>query len=589
MFIIILLISILFLILFDLVTIDIAALIMLAALVITNTITVEEAASGFGNPAVLTIVFMFIISEALTASGIIHHISTTLYRVSKKSFIVSIIILLLAVGLLSGFVSNTAIVTISIPLLIKISYIFKISPSRILLPFSWIAIVGGTTTLIGTSTNLIIYSLAKTHGIEGISMFTLFPLGIILIITTIAYILLFPIKFIPPRTQPYEPLTNKYGIASNFITELKVPSYSSLIGKTVISEKIRSDFGVTVISIIRNKERIAVDLRSTPIREEDILVVIGPPESIILFRDYYRLLLLTDIKLRDTELSNGTSILAELQLSPTSELIGKTIKEINFRKRFGVFVLALKHTGKLISNKLANVPLAMGDTLLVYGPRRQVEALVTTPDFISLHEIPLVIHLGSKWWIAPFTLLAIIAAISIKIVTIFEAFLIGVLILITTKRLTPARAYHSVNWQVIFMIAAFLPLGIAVEKTELDKQIANFVTTTFHTNDPLSLLATTFLITTLLTEIVSNNSAAIIMFPISIKFAELSGASPLPFIIAVAFAASLSFLTPIGYQTNAMVQAPGGYKPSDYLIFGLPLKIITTLVSIYTIPKIWPF
>ena len=575
---------------FEWLPIDVVALTCLALLLLFDLVTPEEAIAGFGNTAVITVMMMFVLSEALTHSGVISKLGHRIASMSGSSYWIAGVALLLVCGVLSAFVSNTATLAILMPLGIQLAKHFDVSTSKVLLPLSYISIVGGTCTVIGTSTNLIVSSLAVEHGLAEIGMFEFLWLGGLLFLIGLVYVVLVPLRFLPDRRAP-ESLTSKYELEA-FLTELEISEGSKLVGRTVLNRRISERFRLNVLQILRKGATIGTDLRVTELEAGDRLIVRGAMRDIVGFREQYGLLMLTDIKLSDELLTDQKNILAEVQISPVSRLVDLTIREIDFRRRFGCFVLALNRTGEVIRDKLTSIPLRNWDTLLVFGPRSRVEALFQLEDFVSLEEVNIRLHLPRNWWLATVTIPVVVVAASLGFVSILEAAILGAVAMVVTRTITIQQAYQSINWTVIFLLAAILPLGTAMENTGLNTVIADLFTGLgaglSEGGSTFVVLSIIYLTTTLLSEAVSNNSTAVLMVPIALSTANSLGHDPKAFLMTVAFAASASFLTPMGYQTNAMVFGPGGYRFSDYLLWGLPLKIIFWIVSVALIPYIWP-
>ena len=571
---------------FDWLPIDLVALSCLGLLLLFNLVTPEEAISGFSNPAVITVMMMFILSYGLTHTGLINKFGHRIARMSGSSHWYGSTALMLIAGVLSAFINNTAALAIFMPVAIQLAQHFRVSPSKLLLPMSYISIVGGTCTLIGTSTNLLVSSLATRYGLEPIGVFEFMGLGSVLFVIGAIYVFLVPMRYLPPRSV-ISSLTRKYRLTA-FLTEVMVPDGSALIGQTVLDARISERFNLNVLEILRGEQRISVDLRNTQIESGDQLIVRGQMENIISLKEQYDLLLLTDTKLRDTDLSDENNILAEIQLSPVSRLVGETIKEIDFRRRYGCFILALNRTGEILRKKLADIGLKQWDTLLVFGPRSRVEALYALDDFLPLQELDLKLRLDRRWWVAVLIIPIVVLLAAVGVMSILKASILGFVVLVIAGSVTIQQAYKAINWTVIFLLAAILPLGIAMEKTGLAEQIGRGIADVGQGYGPLVVLSLVYLATALLSEIVSNNSTAVLMVPIAATTAQSIGADPKPFIMAVAFGASASFLTPMGYQTNAMVYGPGSYRFLDYVKFGAPLKIIFWLITTWMIPIFWP-
>ena len=567
---------------------DVTALTVLGLLLLFGLVTPEEAIAGFSNPAVVTVMMMFILSHGLVESGVINRIGYRISHISGESPWRAIITLLVVSGVLSAFINNTAAVAIFMPLAMMIARHYKLSPSRILIPLSYVSIAGGTCTLIGTSTNLLVSSLAVEAGMEPFGVFELTAFGGLLFVVALAYNLLVPMRTLPPRAA-VDSLTNKYSMGP-YLTELRVPSTSPLVASTVLEKGISERFNLNVLEIIRGNQKISQDIRNTELQAEDVLLVRGAMEDIVALRGHYGLLLLSDTKLEDASLTDATNVLAEMQVAPQSQLAGRTLREIDFRKRYGAFVLALNRTGELIRNKVAFIPLKPWDILLTFGPKSRIEGLgQQQDDFIPIGELDLKIRLTPRWWVPVAVIPVVVLLAALGIFSILKAAILGVVVMLVTRSLTIQQAYRSINWTVIFLLAAILPLGVAMVKTglaaTLGEQIARF-------GEPLGsvgVLAIIIVTTALMTEVVSNNSAAVLMVPIALYVAGALGVDPKPMIMGVTFAASMSFMTPIGYQTNTMVYGPGAYRFTDYLRAGVPLALVGWVMAVLLIPVIWPF
>ncbi len=572
---------------FDWAPIDVVALSCLAMLLLTNLISANEAIEGFSNPAVITVMMLFILSYGLTHSGLLNKLGLKIAQLAgAKAWGASAALVLIA-GVLSAFINNTAALAIFMPVAIQLARHYQFSPSKILLPLSYVSIIGGTCTLIGTSTNLLVSGVAsERYGMEPFGVFEFFGLGAILFVIGSIYTLLVPMRFLAPRADSSS-LTKKYRL-SNFLTELRIPAGSPIIGMTVVEAHISERYQINVLEILRDKSRIAQDLRSRPLLEGDVLIVRGEMEGIVNLRTRYGLLLLTDVKLEDTDLADENNILAEIQLSPSSRLTGSTIKEIDFRRRYGCFVLALNRTGEMIREKLTSIPLRSWDTLLVFGPRIRVEDLYSQDDFVPLQELNLRLRMPKRWWVSLVIIPIVVIIAATGLMPILKVSILGAVALILTRAITIQQAYDSINWTVIFLLAAILPLGTAMQNTGLDQILGKGIANLSTGYGPVVVLALIYLVTALLSEVVSNNSTAVLMAPVAVTAAANLGIDPKPLLMAVAYAASASFLTPMGYQTNAMVFGPGSYKFTDYLKFGAPLKIAFWLISVWLIPVFWP-
>ena len=571
--------------------IDVTALLVLGLLLALGLITRSEGLSVFSNPAVITIECLFVMSYALQKSHVLEYVIININKIIDQSQALGMAVYLFCIGIASAVVNNTAIVAIFMPVTIRLADKYNISPSKVLIPLSYAAILGGTLTLVGTSTNLIVNSVLVVSTGESLGMLEFAKFGIIKFVVGLIYIFTIGHKLLPSRVAKSSSITD-YSL-DGYLTEFKINENSPLCGRTLLDRKINENYDVIVLDVLRGGEIITSNLRSLILKEGDVLFVKGSFENFQRLKEIENLALLTDEKLTQKELEQEDHILAECLVTDNSELIGQTLQEANFRRTFGSFVLAIRREGEVIRRKLTQFILKPFDTLLVYGPKDRINQLSSREGFIVLGKVDASLDSHPLWWLSIFTILFAVIMAIFKIIPIVVGVILGVIALLLARVITPNEAYSSIHWQVIIVIAAFLPMGAAIQKTGLDKDIGLFITniiTMFPDHlIPYILLAVIYLITMLLTEIASNVATAIIMTPITLKLAEQASYEPLPFIFAVCYAASASFITPVGYQTNLMVFGPGGYKYSDYIKVGLPLGLILWIVSVIVIPMIWEF
>jgi di/tricarboxylate transporter len=417
-------------------------------------------------------------------------------------------------------------------------------------------------------------------------MFEFLPVGIVYFTVGMAYNALL-VRWLPDRGDSSN-LTSKYEL-SPYLTEVRVPASSRLVGRTVVDERISDRYHLNVLEIVRGDERISYQIRATPIRADDILIVRGTMGDILSFKEQLGLLLLSDTKLTDSELSDRDNVLVEVQLSPMSTLEGQSLKEVDFRRRFGAFVLALSRAGEVIREKLALIPLKAWDTLLVFGPRRTVDQLQRSDDFLPLQEMDLRLRLHRRWWLHVGTLAGVVIAATLFEVPILAAALAGVVLLLASRTVRVQRVYRSVHWSVFFLLAATIPLGLAVERAGIAEAVGRWIGDRGELGGPWVALALLYLATMILTEVLTNASCAVLMVPVALSTAAVLGVDPKPFLMAVAFAASNGFITPIGYQTNAMVYGAGNYRYRDFLAAGIPLNLVFLVLGSVLIPIVFPF
>ena len=571
--------------------IDVTALVVLGLLLIFGLVTPDESLSGFSNPAVITIGCLFILSYALQKSHVLEYVIININKIIDKSQSLGMAAYLFSIGIASAVVNNTAIVAIFMPVTIRLADKYNISPSKVLIPLSYAAILGGTLTLVGTSTNLIVNSILVESSGVSLGMLEFAKFGVIKFIIGLIYIFTLGYKLLPSRIAKSSSISD-YSL-DGYLTEFKVNADSPLNGKTLLDRKINENYDVIILDVLRQGEIIASNLRNLTIQEGDVLFVKGSFDNFQRLKEIENLALLTDEKLTQEELEQEDHILAECLITDNSELIGQTLQESNFRRTFGSFVLAIRREGEVIRRKLTQFVLKPFDTLLVYGPKDRINQLASKEGFIVLGKVDASLDSHPLWWLSIFTILFAVTMAIFNIIPIVVGVILGVIALLLARVITPNEAYSSIHWQVIIVIAAFLPMGAAMQKTGLDTIISSAIGSfiNFFPTEliPFLLLAAVYFITMVLTEIASNVATAIIMTPIALTLSAQFGFDAKPFIFAVCYAASASFITPIGYQTNLMVFGPGGYKYFDYVKVGLPLALILWIVSVMIIPMIWPF
>ncbi|HIA23193.1 MAG TPA: SLC13 family permease, partial [Candidatus Marinimicrobia bacterium] len=353
---------------------DVTALVVLIIFLVIGNLTLEEAISGFSNQAVITIAVLFILSHALQKSGILEYGVVRLNKLTERSKLLGLTVFLITVAFASAFVNNTAIVAIFIPLTIRLAQKYNLSPSKLLIPLSYIAIMGGTLTLVGTSTNLLVNSIyVNTTMAEPLGMFEFSRYGIFILLIGLLYII-FAVPFILPSRTVTSSLTQSYHMGG-YLTELKVAEESPLVGRTFMERSINKNYDITVLDIIREGMVISKNIRNTIIHPGDVLFVRGSLENFLRMKEVEKVTMLTDEKLTQAELIHDDNTLVECLLTQQSELVGKSLMEINFRRRFGSFILAIRREGAILRRKIAHVMLRAFDTLLVYGPRDKIKEL----------------------------------------------------------------------------------------------------------------------------------------------------------------------------------------------------------------------
>tara|TARA_B100000315_G_scaffold260765_1_gene325007 strand:- start:20922 stop:22715 length:1794 start_codon:yes stop_codon:yes gene_type:complete len=576
---------------FEIFTIDVTALGLLALLLLLGFLDIEEAIIGFSNKAVLTVAAMFVLSQALVKTGFLSFFADKLSKLGGAKKWLAFGLFLLTASIISGFINNTATVAIFIPLAIQLAKKFRISPSKILIPLSYAAIYGGTLTLIGTSTNLLVSSMVENKGYEPLGMFEFIGIGFIFLVAGTLYNLFVVQKILPSRIG-ISSLMKSYHMSS-YLTEFKIGEASSMIGSTCIDRDISHKYDITILSVIRDHVRFDKNVSSLELKEGDVLLARGTLDNFIKFREEEKVLLLTDVKLNSAELTGDDSVIVEGLVSPGSSLIGMNLNDVDFRKKFGGFVLAIRREGKMLREKIARIVLHFADTLLIFVPKSKLGMLNNNPDIAILQEYDITIHKTKFWWVIIALIPLIMISASFGIVDILEASLFGVVLLLLLRVINAHELYNSINWSVIIMIAAFIPIGIVVERTGTSNLIGSMIVNLADKVEPnmvpYAALVLIYITAVFMTSIISNNSAAIVLVPIAFAVAHQMGVNYKPFIFAVCYGASTCFMTPMGYQTNLMVYSPGGYRFSDFVRAGAPLSLFFIILGVIFIPIFWPF
>jgi len=572
---------------------EVTALAATGTLLLFNVITPEDAISGFSNKAVITIGAMFILSRSLVKTGFLEVMSDRLSKSVHGKKWPTLIIFYLTVSLISGFINNTAAVAIFIPMTMNLCKKFHISPTRLLMPLSYAAIFGGTLTLIGTSTNLVVSSVMEEEGIKAFKMFEFTKLGLIFLAVGSVYNMILARWWLPSRSI-LSSLATKYHLGK-YITEFRVGLDSILIGKTYGELESIGKLNVDIIMIIRENVRYRFDLKKFHFRAGDLLLVRLDVEDILRFKEELGLLLLSDIKLTQQELSGKNHVLVETIIGQNSSLIGKTLKEIDFRQRFFGFVLAIRRHGENLFQKIAYIRLKFSDTLLIMIPKEKLARLRGSSDLIVAEELDISLKYEKYWWLSVLVIPMVMILAALNIFPLVKGAVLGTILLLLLRSLSIEDAYEAINWPVIFMIAALVPLGIALRSTGTDVIIGKsiiYMGELFMTPESPNytvMVSLIYLVSFIMTAFISNTAIAIVMTPIAIALAHSLGIDPRPFLVGVAFGSSASFMTPMGYQTNLMVYGPGQYRFWDFIKAGFPLTIIFWGIASYFIPKFWSF
>jgi di/tricarboxylate transporter len=566
--------------------IEIVALLLVIALVVTNTLTATEAFAGFGNDIVVTISGLFILTGGLAKTGVIDAVGRRLHRTAGDSEFRITALIMFAAALCAAVMKNTTTTAMFLPVVLGMAARTGISPSKLLMPLAFGAILGGTCTLIGTSTNLAVSGALPRYGIEPFTMFELTRVGVPIVGVGMLYMLLVGLRLLP-RGEPAQSLTEQYHVRQ-YMTEVIVLDNSPLIGKTLADARISDDLDLTLLGILRGDEqpRIAPHPREQ-IKAGDLLLVQGRVEDILRVKGEAGIEIKSDFTLSDAHLEGKDVELFEAMVPRGSDLIGRTLKRLEFRERYQLVVLAINRHGVNLLSKLSRVRLRFGDVLLLQGNRENVEALAADEHILLLEEISQrqVRSTKRSWALLAFGVFIFFSLT--HLVPLPIAVLLGVMILLASQSLRMSEIYELIDWRLIVLIACMMSFGVAMEKTRADQYIADLIVRGTGGYGPTAVLAGFFLVTVALTQPMSNQAAALVMLPISVKTALALGLSPRSFAVTITYAASCSFLTPLE-PACVLVYTPGRYRFIDFLKVGSILTVAVFAIVIWLVPVFWP-
>ncbi len=567
--------------------IDLTAIVVMAALLSTGIISPGEAIAGFSNPATITVGAMFIISVALNKTGALLFFGDISTRMFRYGFTFALVITMVVVAFISAFINNTPVVAVFIPILLKVARDNGIAPSKLLMPLSFASIFGGMCTLIGTSTNILVNSIAVQYGQPEFGMFEFTKLGLILLIVGILYMAFIGVNLIPERKKETD-LTQTFRM-NNYLTDIVILPEAKAINKKLVDSPLVKELDLDVLYVIRDGNRLLRPLNTIFVEAGDILRLRCDIEKIRAIQERVGIVLKSNLKIKQEDIEADDIFLVEAIIAPHSELEGHSLKSINFRNKFLATALALRHRGQLLHDAFATTKLNAGDALLIEVRKENYDYLKNNQNFVLVSEVDLPKYRKRKIIPAVSIVIALVSIAAAGILPIMASALIGCVLLVLIGSIKLDEAYQAIDWKIIFLLGGILSLGLALEKTGAAVLVSDILIDNLYDYGPVVVLAALYLLTSLLTGSMSNNATAVLLAPIAINAAISINVDPRPFLMAIMFGSSASFMTPVGYQTNTMIYNVGQYRFTDFLKVGTTLNIIFWLIASLLIPVFFPF
>jgi len=575
--------------------IDVTAITIMVLLMVLEPwtqVSIVEGISGFSNPATVTVLAMLILSSGVSRTGFVQSLGRRMAAFAGTNPMKQLAATIGIAGPVSGFINNTPVVAILVPVITDLAHEGNSSPSKLLIPLSYASMFGGMLTLIGTSTNILASSVAANLGVPGtpFSMFEFTALGALVLVVGAGYLMLVGYHLLPARVPARDDYLEEYEI-QDYVTEVVVREDSAIVGETVATAIDEAVFDADILQITRDEETFFEGIDSKRIRVGDVLLLRTDRDTLATIAQLDGLDL-TGMPRTEAEMEAGTRAeqsLVEVVIQSGSSLVGETLTTTSFRQRYDANVLAYRSRGETVRTRLDDIELRVGDTLLVQAPTDSIDRLSRNTDFIVAREPPEPSYRTEKtgWAIAIVVGVVALAAQPFVPVDIVVTALAGVVAMVVTGVLRPSELYDSVDWDVIFLLAGVIPLGIALQQTGAAALVGQVVATSADFLPLVGVLWVFYLVTGLVTSVVSNNASVVLMIPVAVDAANRLDASAYAFVLAVTFAASTAFISPIGYQTNLFVYGPGGYKFSDYVRVGAPLQLLLSFVTVAGIVTFW--
>jgi di/tricarboxylate transporter len=568
--------------------VDIVGILLVVGLVMSGVLTIKQGVAGFGDDIIITIGGLFVLTGGLIKTGIVDLIGRRLYRIAGNNELLLTTLIMFIAAVSASVLKNTTTTAMYLPVVMGLATRAKIAPSKLLMPLAFGAILGGSCTLIGTSTNLAVSGAITRYGMQPLSMFELTEVGAAIALIGIAYMLVVGRRWLPNFSSD-ESLTEQYHIRE-YLTELVVLQNSPFIGKTLGEANINQELELSVVGIIRGNDKLPANPNER-IKFNDLLIVEGRMTDILRVKSEVGLDIKPDLALGDTDLESGGVELFEVMVMRGTELVGQNLKALNFRQRYDLTVLAINRHGKTIIDTLSTTPLEFGDVLLAQGKRSVIEPLVVDGEILLLEEVS-----SKSMRIAkrPYAIAAFFLFIGLSLSKVVFGYdiplaicvLMGVLLLLATKTIRYNELYSLIDFRLLVLIACMMSFGTAMEVTHADQFLATIIKNNFEQYGSLAVLAGFFLLTIILTQPMSNQAAALVVLPVAVQTANLLGLNPRTFAIAITFAASCSFMTPLE-PACVLIYTPGRYRFMDFVKIGTVLTIIVFVTVMFLVPLVW--
>jgi len=565
---------------------EITALLILFALPAAGLLKPAEALSGFANEAMITVAAMFIMSAGLSRTGAIEYVTRAATRTRIRSTRVLLLVLIGLAAIPSAFLNNTAVVIVLIPVVLKLCQRNEIPASKLMIPLSYFTILGGTLTLMGTSTNILVHSLHREAGGSGFGMFEFTKMGVCYLLVGAVFILVAAPKLLPERRVLSQLLEPQH--RSRFVTEIVVPEGSRLAGNTLRGVLSGLD-DVRIIEHVRGEE---VEIGPAPdfeLAPGDTLLVEGSPRAIHALLGKEGLDLATAVAdAQRVRISQMDLQIVEAVVTPTSSFFSQKLAELGLNRLYGIKVLAVQRGGRHIHARLREMTIHVGDVLLVQGEESSLHELQNTGDVLLIEGVEKTLHVARRAPVAILIMVSVVLGAAFQWLPISILAVGGAAAMMLFKCLRVREAIRSLESSVLLLIAATIPIGLAMEKTGMAEIVARWIIGAAGGLGPVALVSAVYLFTMVFTEFLSNNAVAVLATPIVLEMARNTGVDPKPLLIAVTFGASACFATPIGYQTNLLVMGPGGYYFRDYMRIGIALDLVLWVAATVLIPIFWP-